>query len=92
MGFCGGGSMSIEEMKDRYYRGIGIMSREEMKNRLVDKQIDYLKDLISKDKPDELFLYVCINFFDNFESMSDEEILEEYEWIAEEYDEPFLKI
>tara|TARA_R110000824_G_scaffold319327_2_gene506437 strand:+ start:388 stop:642 length:255 start_codon:yes stop_codon:yes gene_type:complete len=84
--------MSIEEMKDRYYRGIGIMSREEMKNRLVDKQIDYLKDLISKDKPDELFLYVCINFFDNFESMSDEEILEEYEWIAEEYDEPFLKI
>ena len=84
--------MSIEEMKDRYYRGIGIMSREEMKNRLVDKQIDYLKDLISKDKPDELFSYVCINFFDNFESMSDEEILEEYEWIAEEYDEPFLKI
>lgn len=84
--------MSIEEMKDRYYRGIGIMSMEEMKNRLVDKQIDYLKDLISKDKPDELFLYVCINFFDNFESMSDEEILEEYEWIAEEYDEPFLKI
>ena len=84
--------MSIEEMKDRYYRGIGIMSREEMKNRLVDKQVDYLKDLISKDKPDELFLYVCINFFDNFESMSDEEILEEYEWIAEEYDEPFLKI
>ena len=76
MGFCGGGIMSIEEMKDR----------------LVDKQIDYLKDLISKDKPDELFLYVCINFFDNFESMSDEEILEEYEWIAEEYDEPFLKI
>tara|TARA_R110001592_G_scaffold183845_1_gene427598 strand:+ start:201 stop:407 length:207 start_codon:yes stop_codon:yes gene_type:complete len=68
------------------------MSIEEMKNRLVDKQIDYLKDLISKDKPDELFLYVCINFFDNFESMSDEEILEEYEWIAEEYDEPFLKI
>tara|TARA_R110001632_G_scaffold7608_2_gene30295 strand:+ start:124 stop:378 length:255 start_codon:yes stop_codon:yes gene_type:complete len=84
--------MSIEEMKDRYYRGIGSMSIEEMKNRLVDKQIDYLKDLISKDKPDELFLYVCINFFDNFESMSDEEILEEYEWIAEEYDEPFLKI
>ena len=84
--------MSIEEMKDRYYRGIGSMSIEEMKNRLVDKQVDYLKDLISKDKPDELFLYVCINFFDNFESMSDEEILEEYEWIAEEYDEPFLKI
>jgi hypothetical protein len=51
-----------------------------MKNRLVDNEIDYLRDLVITDKYDELFEFVYLNCFSNFKSMSDEEIKEQYEW------------
>lgn len=56
------------------------MTIEEMKDRLVDNEVDYLKDLVIKDKYDGLFEFVYLNCFSNFKSMSDEEIREQYEW------------
>ena len=56
------------------------MSIEEMKDRLVDNEIDYLKDLVITDKYDELFEFVYLYCFSDFKSMSDEEIIEQYEW------------
>ena len=57
------------------------MSIEEMKDRLVDNEIDYIKDLVIRDKHDELFEFVYLNCFSNFKSMSDEDIKQQYEWI-----------
>ena len=56
------------------------MTIEEMKDRLVDNEIDQIKDLVIRDKYDELFEFVYLNCFSNFKSMSDEEIKEQYEW------------
>ena len=56
------------------------MSIEEMKDRLVDNEIDYIKDLVIGDKYDELIEFVYFNCFNNFKDISDEEIKEQYEW------------
>ena len=56
------------------------MTIEEMKDRLVDNEIDYIKDLVIKDKYDELIEFVYFNCFNNFKDISDEEIKEQYEW------------
>ena len=56
------------------------MTIQEMKDRLVDNEIDYIKDLVIRDKYDELVEFVYLNCFSNFKSMSDEEIKEQYEW------------
>ena len=56
------------------------MSIEEMKDRLVDNEIDYIKDLVIRDKYDELAEFVYLNCFSNFKDMSDEEIKKQYEW------------
>ena len=37
------------------------MTIEEMKDRLVDNEIDYIKDLVIRDKYDELFEFVYLN-------------------------------
>jgi len=57
------------------------MSIEEMKDRLVDIEIDYIKDLVIRDKYDELVEFVYLNCFSNFKDMSDEEIKEQYKFI-----------
>ena len=57
------------------------MTIEEMKDRLVDNEIDYIKDLVIRDKYDELVEFVYLNCFSNFKDMSDEEIKEQYKWI-----------
>ena len=56
------------------------MTIEEMKDRLVDNEIDYIKDLVISDKYDELIEFVYFNCFNNFKDISDEEIKEQYEW------------
>ncbi len=56
------------------------MSIEEMKDRLVDNEIDYIKDLVISDKYDELVEFVYLNCFSNFKDISDEEIKQQYEW------------
>ena len=55
------------------------MTIEEMKDRLVDNEIDYIKDLVIRDKYDELTEFVYLNRFSNFKDISDEEIKEEYQ-------------
>ena len=56
------------------------MTIQEMKDRLVDNEIDYIKDLVIRDKYDELAEFVYFNCFNNFKDISDEEIKEQYEW------------
>ena len=56
------------------------MTIQEMKDRLVDNEIDYIKDLVIGDKYDELIEFVYFNCFNNFKDISDEEIKEQYEW------------
>ena len=56
------------------------MTIQEMKDRLVDNEIDYIKDLVIGDKYDELIEFVYFNCFNNFKDISDEEIKETYEW------------
>lgn len=56
------------------------MTIQEMKDRLVDNEIDYIKDLVIRDKYDELIEFVYFNCFNDFKDMSDEEIKEQYEW------------
>ena len=56
------------------------MTVQEMKDRLVDNEIDYIKDLVIRDKYDELVEFVYLNCFSNFKDISDEEIKQQYEW------------
>ena len=56
------------------------MTIREMKDRLVDNEIDYIKDLVIRDKYDELVEFVYLNCFSNFKDISDEEIKQQYEW------------
>ena len=56
------------------------MTIEEMKDRLIDNEIDYIKDLVIKDKYDELVEFVYFYCFSDFKDMSDEEIKEQYKW------------
>ena len=56
------------------------MTIQEMKDRLVDNEIDYIKDLVIRDKYDELVEFVYLNCFSNFKDISDEEIKQQYEW------------
>ena len=57
------------------------MTIGEMKDRLVDNEIDYIKDLVIRDKYDELVEFVWLNCFSNFKDVSDEETKEQYEFI-----------
>ena len=55
------------------------MTIEEIKDRLVDNEIDYLTDLVISDKYDELVEFVNLYCFSDFKDISEEEINEEYE-------------
>ncbi len=57
------------------------MTIGEMKDRLVDNEIDYIKDLVIRDKYDELVEFVYLNCFSNFKDTTDEDIKQQYEWI-----------
>ena len=64
---------------------------EEMKNALVDNEIDYIKQMVIEDKHDDLVEFVYINSFNDFKSMGNEEIKELYEWTYNIVDSPDLK-
>ena len=53
---------------------------EEMKERIVDNEIDYIREMVNWDKYDNLFEFVYQDCFNDFKSMNDEEIKEQYEW------------
>ena len=60
---------------------------EEMKDALVDNEIDYVKNMVENCDYDELFKFVYVNSFNNFKSMGDEEIKDLYEWTYNIFDE-----
>ena len=60
------------------------MTIEEIKDRLVDNEIDYLTDLVISDKYDELVEFVNLYCFSDFKDISEEEIKKEYEWRYED--------
>lgn len=60
------------------------MTIEEMKNRLVDNQMDYITDLVFKAKHEELFNFVYENIFNNFKDIDDDDIKYLFK---EDYDE-----
>jgi len=64
---------------------------EEMKDALVDNEIDYIKQMVIEDKHDDLVEFVYINSFNDFKSMGNEEIKELYEWTYNIVDSPDLK-
>ena len=63
------------------------MTIEEMKDALIDNEIDYIRQMVIEDKHDDLVEFVYINSFNNFKSMGDEEIKEQYEWRYNIFDE-----
>tara|TARA_R100000664_G_scaffold33453_1_gene50605 strand:- start:305 stop:511 length:207 start_codon:yes stop_codon:yes gene_type:complete len=60
---------------------------EEMKDTLVESEIDYIIEMVNRDRYDDLFEFVYLNCFSNFKSMSDEEIKEQYEWRYDIFEE-----
>ena len=56
------------------------MSIEEMKKMIVDSEIDHVKDLVIKNKYDDLYEFIMLYCFNDFKTMSKEEIEEQYEW------------
>ena len=63
---------------------MSAMTIEEMKDRIVDNQIDYITDLVFKGKHEELFDLVYENIFSNFKGMDDDDIKS---YFKEAYDE-----
>ena len=53
---------------------------EEMKKMLVESEIDYVRDLVIKNKYDDLYEFVMWYCFNDFKTMSEEEMEEQYEW------------
>ena len=60
---------------------------EEMKDALVDNEIDYIKQMVIEDKHDDLVEFVYVNCFNDFKSMGNEEIKDLYEWTYNIFDE-----
>tara|TARA_R100000231_G_scaffold42618_1_gene37126 strand:- start:613 stop:801 length:189 start_codon:yes stop_codon:yes gene_type:complete len=56
------------------------MTIEEMKDGLVESEIDYIREMVNRDRYDDLFEFVYLYCFGNFKDISDEEIKEQYEW------------
>ena len=44
---------------------------------LVEERIDYIRELVIKDRVDELYSVICVNF--GFDKLNEEEINEQYE-------------
>ena len=56
------------------------MNIEEMKKMLVESEIDHVKDLVFKNKYEELYEFIMLYCFNDFKTMSEEEMEEQYEW------------
>lgn len=56
------------------------ITTEEMKERIVDNEINYIREMVNRDRYDDLFEFVYQYCFNDFKSMNNEEIKEQYEW------------
>ena len=59
------------------------MTIEEMKSALVENNMNYVRDLVIKDRHKELHEYVKLHFFSDFQDLEDGEIIEMYGWLCE---------
>jgi hypothetical protein len=63
------------------------ISIAKMKEALVENSMCYLTDLVIEDRYNELYNYVETHFWSDFESMDDNEIVEQYGWLTEHNEE-----
>ena len=50
----------------------------EMREQLVNNEVDYIKELVFKDRHQELFDFMYVNSFRNFKDIDDNEVREIY--------------
>ena len=63
------------------------MTIEEMKSALVENNMNYVRDLVIKDRYEELYDYVETHYFSDFQDLEDGEIIEMYGWLTEHSEE-----
>jgi len=51
---------------------------EEMREQLVNNEVDYITELVFKNRHEELFDFVYTNFFRDLEHMNDNDVREMY--------------
>tara|TARA_A100000164_G_scaffold365226_1_gene384546 strand:- start:65 stop:256 length:192 start_codon:yes stop_codon:yes gene_type:complete len=59
------------------------MTIEEMKTKLVESNMQFVKDMVIQDRYQELYDYVETHFFSDFQDLEDGEIIEMYGWLTE---------
>ena len=63
------------------------MTIEEMKAKLVESHVEFVRDMVIQDRHEELYDFVETHFFSDFRDVNDEEIIEQYEWLNEDQGE-----
>ena len=58
------------------------MKKKDKLNALIEERIDYIKELVIKDRVDELYSVICVNF--GFDKLNEEEINEQYRHLYED--------
>ena len=58
-------------------KGYKKMKVKDKLDALVEERIDYIRELVIKDRVDELYSVICVNF--GFDNLNEEEINEQYE-------------
>tara|TARA_Y100000401_G_scaffold88510_1_gene74031 strand:+ start:106 stop:300 length:195 start_codon:yes stop_codon:yes gene_type:complete len=51
---------------------------QEMREQLVNNEVDYIKELVFKDRHQELFDFIYVNSFSNFKDIDDNDVREIY--------------
>tara|TARA_R100000322_G_scaffold30825_2_gene19857 strand:+ start:902 stop:1123 length:222 start_codon:yes stop_codon:yes gene_type:complete len=51
---------------------------QEMREQLVNNEVDYIKELVFKDRHQELFDYIYTNSFRDFKNIDDNDVIEMY--------------
>ena len=55
---------------------------EEMREQLVNNEVDYITELVFKDRNQELFDYIYTNSFRDFKNIDDNDVIEMYEEVS----------
>ena len=55
---------------------------EEMREQLVNNEVDYITELVFKDRHQELFDYIYTNSFIDFKNIDDNDVIEMYEEVT----------
>ena len=63
------------------------MTIEEMKTKLVESNMQFVKDMVIQDRYQDLYDYVETHFFSDFRDVDDQEIIEQYGWLTEHSEE-----